>query len=253
MAVQHTSNQQLIVVKGLSVSYNGVKAVESVYLSVKPGEVHGLIGLNGAGKTTTIKCIVGLLKPDHVEELTVDGINVLLDQSYKSFIGYLPESPSLPEYLTPAEFLTYLAKIRDIRQGIRTRVEGMLKLFGLDGVRNRVIVELSKGLRQRIALASVFLHEPKVVILDEPFIGLDPEGQLLVKRLLEKTLALGGAALISTHMLDTAERLCHNVTIIHRGKTVTTLPVKELTRRESLERMFFRLIDYEQDTTYTGF
>lgn len=234
--------EYMIVVKNLKVSYNGIKAVEGACLMVKQGEIHGLLGLNGAGKTTTIKCIVGLLKPDHVDELKVFGIDVLTSSMYRDFIGYLPESPSLPDYLTPREFLIYLAKIRGIKNQLRDRIDYILNLFGLDVVRDKIIVELSKGLKQRLALATVFLHEPRIVILDEPFIGLDPEGQALVKRLLTKIVRAGGAALISTHMLDSAERLCNNVTIIHEGKTIVTNSIEELKGGKTLEEAFFQMI-----------
>jgi len=234
----------MIVVKNMSVSYNGVKAVKRVDIMVGRGEIHGLLGLNGAGKTTTIKCLVGLLKPDYVEELKVFGINVLSSIEYRDFIGYLPEYPSLPDYLTPREFLTYLAKIRHVKTKLKERIDYMLSLFGLDEVSDKIIVELSKGLKQRIALATVFLHEPRIVILDEPFIGLDPEGQMLVKRLLSEIINSGGAALISSHMLDTVERLCGKITIIHKGRTITSGSVKELKNGKTLEEAFFSIIGH---------
>ena len=245
MVKDSRQDELMIRISNLTVSYNGVRAVDSINLTVGAGEIHGLLGLNGAGKTTTIKCIVGLLKPDYVEELKIAGIDVLKDQSYKSLVGYLPEAPTLPEYLTPREFLTYLAKIRDVKHNIRDKVEEIMDLFGLQEVKDKLIADLSKGLRQRLALASAFLHEPRVIVLDEPFIGLDPEGQLLVKKLLGKITARGGAALISTHMLDTAERLCNRITIIHKGRIIATKPVKEITEGKPLEEVFFKLIGYE--------
>jgi len=238
-----SSLKHAIVVKNLNKHYNGVRAVNNVSFTVSWGTIHGLLGLNGAGKTTTLKCLVGLLKPDHVDELTVNGVNALSDYSYKQFIGYLPENPPLPEYLTPFEFLTYLGKIRGITTDLRERVDEMLEIFKLNEVNNRMIVELSKGLRQRLALATVFLHRPRIIILDEPFLGLDLEGQMLVKKLIKETVMNGGAVLVSTHILEIVEKLCSHITIIHRGRILASGKADEITGNLTLEETFFNLIN----------
>ncbi|MEM1542924.1 MAG: ABC transporter ATP-binding protein, partial [Ignisphaera sp.] len=208
---------------------------------------------NGAGKTTTVKCIVGLLRPDK-GSITVFGRDVSRDYSYKRFIGYLPETPSLPDYLTPKEFLGYVARIRGVEPGgeTRRRVSEFMSLFELEEYENRFIIELSKGLKQRLALATVFIHEPRLVILDEPFIGLDPEGQRLVKNLVRRIVEDGGATLICTHMLDMAERFCTHVTIINKGRSIATNSVnaiKEMAGLDSsntLEEAFFRIVGVEK-------
>lgn len=243
----------VIKIEDLWKSYGKVIGVAGLFMKVSQREIHGLIGPNGAGKTTTVKCIVGLLRPDK-GNIIVFGKNVSKDYSYKRLIGYLPEVPSLPDYLTPREFLGYVARVRGVEPGeeTRRRVSEFMSLFELEEYENRFIIELSKGLKQRLALATVFIHEPKLVILDEPFIGLDPEGQRLVKNLIRKIVDDGGAALICTHMLDMAERLCTHVTIINKGKSIVTNSVdsiKEMAGLDSsntLEEAFFKIVGVEE-------
>jgi len=243
----------LIKIEDLWKSYGKIIGVAGLSMSIFPGEIHGLIGPNGAGKTTTVKCIVGLLRPDK-GSITVFGRDVSRDYSYKRFIGYLPETPSLPDYLTPKEFLGYVARIRGVEPGgeTRRRVSEFMSLFELEEYENRFIIELSKGLKQRLALATVFIHEPRLVILDEPFIGLDPEGQRLVKNLVRRIVEDGGATLICTHMLDMAERFCTHVTIINKGRSIATNSVnaiKEMAGLDSsntLEEAFFRIVGVEK-------
>lgn len=245
--------EDVLRIEDLWKSYGRIIGVAGLFIRVFPGEIHGLIGPNGAGKTTTVKCIVGLLRPDK-GSITVFGRDVGRDYSYKRFIGYLPEAPSLPDYLTPKEFLGYVARVRGVEPGeeTRRRVSEFMSLFELNEYENRFIIELSKGLKQRLALATVFIHEPKFVILDEPFIGLDPEGQRLVKNLVRRIVEDGGATLICTHMLDMAERFCTHVTIINKGKSIATNSVnaiKEMAGLDlsnTLEEAFFRIVGVER-------
>jgi len=242
-------SEVILEVEGLWKSYDGELAVAGLGLRVMRGEVHGLLGPNGAGKTTTVKCIVGLLRPE-AGRIRVAGIDVGESVEYKSLIGYLPESPSLPDYLTPREFLTYVARIRGVEppERVGERVREYLQLFGLWRWREELIAGLSKGLKQRLALAAAFVHGPELVILDEPFLGLDPAGQRLVKTLVREVAGRGGAALISTHMLDTAERFCDTATIIHKGRNIASGRIKELKRMaglgedSALEEAFLKLV-----------
>ncbi|MBO3800631.1 MAG: ABC transporter ATP-binding protein, partial [Candidatus Brockarchaeota archaeon] len=224
-----------------------------LFMKVSSGEIHGLIGPNGAGKTTTVKCIVGLLKPDK-GNIIVFGRDVRKDHGYKKLIGYLPETPALPDYLTPREFLGYVARIRGVEPGEETRrkVSDYMSLFELDEYENRFIIELSKGLKQRLALATVFIHDPKLVIMDEPFIGLDPDGQRLVKNLVKKIVNDGGATLICTHMLDMADRFCTHVTIIDKGRSIASGSVDAIKKMaglnpsDMLEEAFFKIVRVEE-------
>jgi len=238
--------EDLLQIKGLWKSYGETLAVADLSLSIKAGKIHGLLGPNGAGKTTVVKCIVGLLKPDK-GEILVNGIEVTSSESYKSLIGYLPEDPALPEYLTVEEFLGYLARLRSVKpQEAKLRVGELMEIFNLTRLKHEFIGSLSKGLRQRVAVASAFIHKPKILILDEPFLGLDPEGQLKVKSMVKEVVKRGGAALISTHMLDTAERFCDTVTIIYMGREVISgdiESIKQAVDANSLEEAFIKLIN----------
>ena len=238
--------EDLLQIRGLWKSYGETLAVADLSLSIKAGKIHGLLGPNGAGKTTVVKCIVGLLKPDK-GEILVNGIEVTSSESYKSLIGYLPEDPALPEYLTVEEFLGYLARLRSVKpQEAKLRVGELMEIFNLTRLKHEFIGSLSKGLRQRVAVASAFIHKPKILILDEPFLGLDPEGQLKVKSMVKEVVKRGGAALISTHMLDTAERFCDTVTIIYMGREVISgdiESIKQAVDANSLEEAFIKLIN----------
>ena len=238
--------EDLLQIKGLWKSYGETLAVADLSLSIKAGKIHGLLGPNGAGKTTVVKCIVGLLKPDK-GEILVNGIEVTSSESYKSLIGYLPEDPALPEYLTVEEFLGYLARLRSVKpQEAKLRVGELMEIFNLTRLKHEFIGSLSKGLRQRVAVASAFIHKPKILILDEPFLGLDPEGQLKVKSMVKEVVKRGGAALISTHMLDTAERFCDTVTIIYMGREIISgdiESIKQAVDANSLEEAFIKLIN----------
>lgn len=242
-------NEVLLNIEDLWKNYGETVGVAGLFMKVNSGDIHGLIGPNGAGKTTTVKCVVGLLKPDR-GRIMVMGKDVNNDQSFKRFVGYLPETPSLPDYLTPKEFLGYIARIRGVEPGEKTRrkVQEFLKMFGLNECENRFILELSKGLKQRLALATVFIHQPKLIIMDEPFIGLDPEGQRLVKSLVKNVVSDGGATLICTHMLDMAERFCTSATIISRGRNLAEGSIDMLKKSAgldslgTLEEAFFKIV-----------
>ena len=209
---------ELVKVERLWKSYGETLAVADLSLSIGVEEIHGLLGPNGAGKTTVVKCIVGLLRPDR-GEILVNGVETTTSGSYKSLIGYLPEDPALPEYLTVEEFLGYLARIRSVKP---------------------------QEAKPRVAVVSAFIHKPKILILDEPFLGLDPEGQLEVKSMVKRVVEDGGAALISTHMLDMAERFCDTVTIMYSGRKIIggdVRSVKQVVNVNSLEEAFIKLVN----------
>jgi ABC-2 type transport system ATP-binding protein len=246
---EYLGNEVLLDIEDLWKSYGETVGVAGLFMKVKSGDIHGLIGPNGAGKTTTVKCVVGLLRPDK-GRITIIGRDASRDQGFKKIVGYLPETPSLPDYLTPKEFLGYIARIRGVEPGeeTRRRVQEFIRMFELNECENRFIVELSKGLKQRLALATVFIHQPSLIIMDEPFIGLDPEGQRLVKNLVKNIVSNGGAALICTHMLDMAERFCTSATIISRGRSVAEGSIDGLKKSVglessgTLEEAFFRIV-----------
>ncbi len=229
-------------------AYDGVQALQGFDLEILRGEIFGLTGPNGAGKTTALKIIVGILKMD--KGIVKVGGQDITDNpyEYKRLIGYVPETVSLPDYLTVEEFLTYSGKIRDIPSTvIRERTDFYIKTFELEEKRKTMIFFLSRGMKQKAAMASALIHDPDILILDEPFIGIDPAGQYRVKELFNERIRAGKTIFISTHMLDTAERLCKRVAIIHRGRDVASGSMESLRRlaktgeNTTLEEVFLTL------------
>ena len=231
-------------------AYDGVQALQGLSLASFEGEIVGLIGPNGAGKTTAIKIIVGLLLWDR-GEVHVLGHNILADSiSYKEHIGYMPEAPALPEYLTTSEFLGYVGRVRNVpKEQLPGRVSELLKDFELTGKARETIATLSKGMRAKLAFAAATIHRPQLLILDEPLLGIDPAGQRLLKDRLVEMAKRGCSILVSTHQLDTAERLCTKVAVIHRGRNVATGDLESLRgqahagEHQSLEEIFLKLTE----------
>jgi ABC-2 type transport system ATP-binding protein len=232
-------------------SYDGtVQALNGLSLTMFEGEIIGLIGPNGAGKTTSIKILVGLLQADS-GKVTVLGQDIGADPvSYKASIGYMPEAPTLPDYLTASEFLGYVARIRDVpKEQISERVTKFLKDLELSSKTDQTISTLSKGMRAKLAFAAATIHDPKLLILDEPLIGIDPAGQHLLKERITEIAKRGGSVLVSTHQLDTAERLCTKVAKVHHGTNVATGDLAGLRQQahagaeQSLEEIFLKLTE----------
>ena len=231
-------------------SYEGKPALQGLFLEAHPGEIVGLIGPNGAGKTTTLKILVGLLRPDY-GVVRVKGHDVLTDPvGYKADIGYMPETPTLPEYLTPTEFLGYVGRIRNLpRDRTAARTRDLLTSLDLTPKADETVASLSKGMKAKVAFAAAILHEPQILVLDEPLIGIDPAGQHLLKERLGAMARAGGTVLVSTHQLDTAERLCGRVAIVNHGRNVATGDLAALREQAhtgaegSLEDVFLRLTE----------
>ena len=228
----------------------GVKALDGLSLTAYDREIMGLVGPNGAGKTTCIKILVGLLRPDY-GKVTVFGHDTLADPiEYKAHIGYMPEAPALPEYLTTREFLGYVGRIRNLPRGeLVERVDELLQVLDLSPKTDAKVSTLSKGMRAKLAFEAAIIHSPKLLILDEPLLGIDPAGQRLIKDNLVAMANDGCSILVSTHQLDTAERLCTKVAIIHRGKNVATGDLAALRQQahagaeQSLEEIFLKLTE----------
>jgi len=231
-------------------AYDGVQALQGLNLEVHRGEMFGLIGPNGAGKTTTLKIIVGLLRMNK-GFVRVNGHDIEEEPyEYKRSIGYVPETVSLPDYLTVEEFLIYSGKIRGVpNEQIRERMDFYIRTFDLEDKRKTLILFLSRGMRQKVAIASSLIHNPDILILDEPFIGIDPAGQHRMKELFNERIKEGKAVFVSTHMLDTAERICNRVAVIHKGRNVASGDLKSLQRlsetgdHATLEEVFLKLTE----------
>jgi len=232
---EYDPSQATLYVYDVWKAYDGVPALNGLSLYLKRGEILGLIGPNGSGKTTTIKIILGLLKKDR-GVVNVLGYDIEREPfKYKQFVGYVPEAAALPEYLTSYEFLYYVGRVRGVPEGVlKDRVEGLLKMFGLSDKKRELIISLSKGMKQKLVFSSSLLCEPRLLLLDEPFIGIDPEGQYEIKSVLKELSENGCSILLSTHLLDFAERFCDRVAIISRGKNVATGSLEHLKRRASL-------------------
>ena len=223
----------MIEVKGLVKTYGSKRAVDGVTFSVKRGDILGFLGPNGAGKSTTMKMITGFLRPDS-GTATVDGINVATDPvAVKQKLGYLPESaPAYPE-MTVEEFLGFIANIRGFRsaEANRTQVDRAIALTHLAPVRKQSIETLSKGFKQRVGFAQALLHDPPVLVLDEPTDGLDPNQKNEVRSLI-KNMAVEKAVILSTHILEEVDAICNRVIIISRGKVVADETPAQLRARQ---------------------
>lgn len=236
----------MLVIKNLTKSYKGGKrAVDDLNLTVEAGDICGFIGHNGAGKTTTIKCIVGIHDFDQ-GEITIDGISVKKDPiRCKSMLAYIPDNPDLYEYLTGIQYLNFMADIFGISGAEREqRIRKEADDFGLTAALGDLISSYSHGMKQKLAIIGALIHEPKLLVLDEPFVGLDPSAALTLKNKMHALCSKGSAVFFSTHVLDVAEKLCNKVVIIKEGHLVAAGSTEELTGGESLESVFMEVAGY---------
>tara|TARA_B100000282_G_scaffold180005_1_gene130656 strand:+ start:1721 stop:2497 length:777 start_codon:yes stop_codon:yes gene_type:complete len=223
--------------------YGDFIALHPLNVEVHSGEFFGVFGPNGAGKSTFIKLLTGQLRPSK-GQIEILGINAVKQpQKLKANIGIVPESESPPSYLTPVEFLQFVAKLRDVENHSH-EVEYWLDWFGLEEKRNTMCKDLSKGQRQKVMLASAFIHKPKLLFLDEPFANLDPIYQRKCREWLLKHVKEGGTIFLCSHVLEMAERMCNRMAIINDGKVLAAGTVRGLkeTNDETLEDVFIRLV-----------
>jgi ABC-2 type transport system ATP-binding protein len=236
----------MIQIQDLSKRFGSTSAVDKLSLHVRKGEFFCFLGPNGAGKTTTIKLITGLLKPTS-GQVRVGGFDIQLDPiAAKRLLGYVPDHPFLYEKLTGRELLRFVAGLHGLdRDGLSSRVEGLLDLFEIRDAGDRLVEEYSHGMRQKLSFAATFLHDPRVVVVDEPWVGLDPKNILMVKEFLKKRARDGLTVFMSTHTLSIVEEVADRVGIIHRGKLLHTGSVEEIKelsdRPGSLEEVFLEL------------
>jgi len=229
---------------GLTKRYGGLLALDTVSFELHPGEIVGYLGPNGSGKSTTVNLVVGLLEPS-AGAISLDGIRLSDDPvGYKRHIGYVPEEPFLYTHLTAGEYLMLVGRLRSIREAdLERRVARLLQLFQLHDSRYRTMSGYSKGMRQRVLLAAALLHNPDLLVLDEPFSGLDVNAGLLFRALLYLLAARGKMVLFSTHRFDMVEKLCSRVVILSAGRLVAEQRVAGLDRTgaDSLEDIFLRV------------
>ena len=224
--------------------YGDKKAVDDLSIHIRPGEIYGFIGHNGAGKTTTLKACCGILKYDS-GEITVDGISVKQDPiKCKSKIAYIPDNPDLYEFMTGIQFLNFVADVFGVGAAERKeRIEKYASAFEITGDLGTPISAYSHGMKQKLAIISALIHEPKLIIMDEPFVGLDPKASHLLKEIMREMCAKGSAIFFSTHVLEVAERLCDKVAIIKGGKLIRSGSMEEVKGDTSLEEVFLDLED----------
>jgi ABC-2 type transport system ATP-binding protein len=237
----------MILLENIHKSYQGKKALENLNLTIPKGCLFGFIGPNGAGKTTTIRILSGILLPDS-GTIEIAGINLLDNpEKAKQKIGFIPDRPYLYEKMTGNEFLKFCADIYQVsaRKFINAR-DKYLDLFSMHDYADNLIESCSHGMKQRIVMASALIHDPEIIIVDEPMVGLDPAAILLVKKLFKNLAKQGKTIFMSTHTLEIAESICDMVAIIHKGRILTMGSVKELQNNskvdpETLEDLFLYL------------
>lgn len=240
----------MIEILNVSKTYNGkVKAVDNLTLTVPDGEIVGFLGPNGAGKTTTLKMITGVLKPD-AGSIRINGLDIgIRPLEAKKVIGYVPDNPDMFLRLKGIEYLNFMADMYGVSSADRkTRIESLVRTFELSGSLADTLQSYSHGMRQKIVLIGVLIHEPEVFILDEPMTGLDPKSSFSLKETLRAYAKEKRTVFFSTHILDVAERLCDKVAVIHKGKLLFFGTLKEMKSQfkkdEPLESMFLDMTEH---------
>ena len=237
----------MLSIRNLEKSYGGPKkAVEGVNLEINDGEIFGFIGHNGAGKTTTIKCVVGILPFDN-GEIYINGMNIKDHPlECKKMIAYIPDNPDLYELLTGIQYLNFISDLYQIDAKERKeRIDKYSNMFDLGQNLGDLIQSYSHGMKQKLALISALIRKPKLLILDEPFVGLDPKAAHEVKEVMKEMCQEGTSIFFSTHVLEVAEKLCDKIAIIKDGHIITTGTMEEVKGDKSLEDVFLELEDHE--------
>ena len=232
----------MLKINHLTKTYGEKKAVDDLNIHINPGEIYGFIGHNGAGKTTTLKSVVGILQFDQ-GEILIDGKSIQTDPlACKREIAYIPDNPDLYDYMTGIKYLNFIADVFGVSaQDRQTRIRKYADLFELTEDLAQPIAAYSHGMKQKLAIISAWLHQPKLIIMDEPFVGLDPKASHLLKGMMRDVCDAGGAIFFSTHVLEVAEKLCDKVAIIKGGKLIRSGTMEEVKGDDSLEEVFLEL------------
>lgn len=232
----------MLEIKHLTKTFGEKRAVDDLSLSIRAGEIYGFIGHNGAGKTTTIKSVCGIQSFDS-GEITLDGVSVTEDPiKFKSQIAYIPDNPDLYDYMSGIKYLNFIADIFGVdAKARRERIDKYADIFNLKDDLAQPISAYSHGMKQKLAIISAWLHTPRFIIMDEPFVGLDPKAAHSLKEMMKEVCRCGGAIFFSTHVLEVAEKLCDKVAIIKDGKLIKSGTMAEVRGDESLETVFLEL------------
>lgn len=233
----------MLKIQNLTKRYGDKCAVDSLDLHIAPGEIYGFIGHNGAGKTTTLKACVGLISFDS-GEIYIDGTSVRENaMECKRKIAYIPDNPDLYDFLSGIKYLGFVADVYGVGEERNSKIGELADAFGLTAYLASPISTYSHGMKQKLAIISAYLHSPRLIIMDEPFVGLDPKASHTLKEMMRKHCDAGGAIFFSTHVLDVAEKLCDKVAIIKDGKLVVSGKMEEVKGNASLESVFLELED----------
>ena len=234
----------MLKINNLTKTFGDKKAVDNLTLHINSGEIYGFIGHNGAGKTTTIKCCCGILQFDQ-GEIYIDGMSVKDNPlACKKKIAYIPDNPDLYDFMTGIQFLNFVADVFGVSSDDRdSRIQKYADMFEITGDLAQPISAYSHGMKQKLAIISALIHEPKLIIMDEPFVGLDPKASHLLKETMREMCDKGAAIFFSTHVLEVAEKLCDKVAIIKGGKLIRSGTMEEVKGDTSLEDVFLELED----------
>ena len=226
----------------LTKTFGEKKAVDDLSLEIAPGEIYGFIGHNGAGKTTTLKSVVGIQQFD-AGEITIGGVSLKEDPlACKRQLAYIPDNPDLYDFMTGIKYLNFIADIFGVSASDRqARIRKYAGLFELTDDLAQPIAAYSHGMKQKLAIISAWIHDPKLILMDEPFVGLDPKASHLLKGMMREVCDAGGAIFFSTHVLEVAEKLCDKVAIIKAGKLIRSGTMEEVKGDDSLEDVFLEL------------
>ena len=234
----------MLTIEHLTKIYGEKKAVDDLSLHIAPGEVYGFIGHNGAGKTTTLKSVAGILQFD-AGEITIGGKSVKKDPiACKKLLAYIPDNPDLYEFMTGVQYLNFIADIFGVgAEDRKARIGQYAGLFELTGDLAQPIAAYSHGMKQKLAIIAAWLHDPALIIMDEPFVGLDPKAAHILKGMMREVCDRGGAIFFSTHVLEVAEKLCDKIAIIKSGRLIRSGTMEEVKGDDSLEDVFLELED----------
>ena len=229
-------------IQHLTKTYGEKKAVNDLTLHIAPGEIYGFIGHNGAGKTTTLKSVVGILQFDQ-GEITIGGKSIKTDPlACKRLLAYIPDNPDLYDYMTGIKYLNFIADVFGVdAQTRRERIRTYADTFELTGDLAQPIAAYSHGMKQKLAIIAAWLHDPRLIVMDEPFVGLDPKAAHTLKGMMRQVCDNGGAIFFSTHVLEVAEKLCDKVAIIKGGRLIRSGTMEEVKGDDSLEEVFLEL------------
>ena len=234
----------MVEIKGLCKSYDNKRVVDNLDLTINDGEIYGFIGHNGAGKTTTIKCLIGILSFEE-GEILIDGLSIK-DKPIecKRKIAYIPDNPDLYNYMSGIDYLNFIGDVFNVANEERVkRIDKYAGIFELTDSLANPISSYSHGMRQKLAIIAAWLHEPDLIVMDEPFVGLDPKASHDLKMMMREFCDKGGSIFFSTHVLEVAEKLCDKVAIIKQGQLIKSGTMEEVKGDSSLESVFLELED----------